>query len=427
MNDSDAPAQAPALRAGVRGANGRRRARALLTILSLAAIAGLSTAGYWFAYGRYHESTDNAYVGGNVVQVTPQVAGTVVSINADDTQFVRQGAPLVQLDPADYQVQLSAAEAELADAVRSVRGLYANSDQARASLVASEAELQRQRYEVARAQAEADRARAEYRRREELAAQGFVSPENVQNAKAALDAAAAQLDGAKAAVDQAQAAIVRSREQLRAAAGLVDNVSAQSHPRVLTAASKVKEAYLAMARSTVPAPTSGYVAKRAVQVGQRVSPGTALMAVIPAEQLWVDANFKEGQLENVRIGQPVSLTADLYGGGVVYHGRVVGLAAGTGSAFSLLPAQNATGNWIKIVQRLPVRIALDPAELAAHPLRIGLSMRATVDTHDRSGDVLARKPAEGPAYATDVYAEQAQAADALIDKIILANLARPHP
>jgi len=427
MSDPNTASQVSPLRATVPPASGRRRVRALVTILGVAATIGASATGYWLVYGRYHASTDDAYVGGNVVQVTPQVAGTVVSINADDTQFVKQGALLVQLDPADFQVQLAAAEAELADAVRSVRGLYANTDQARASLVASEAELQRQRYEVARTQAEADRARAEYRRREELAAQGFVSPENVQNAKAALDAAVAQLDGAKAAVDQAQAAIVRSREQLRAAAGLVDNVNAQSHPRVLTAASKVKEAYLAVARSAVPAPTSGYVAKRSVQVGQRVSPGMALMAVVPADQLWVDANFKEGQLEHVRIGQPVALTADLYGSDVAFRGRVVGLAAGTGSAFSLLPAQNATGNWIRIVQRVPVRIALDPAQLAAHPLRIGLSMRADVDTHDRSGDVLARKPAEGPAYATDVYVEQARDADALIDKIILTNLARTHP
>lgn len=424
MSDANTPSPPPAVRVARPSSNGRRRRRALLSIFGICVAAALAVGAYWLQYGQYHVSTDNAYVGGNVVQVTPQVTGTVVAINADDTQLVKQGEPLVRLDPSDHEVQLAVSEADLADAVRGVRGLYASSDQARAGLHEHEADVRRLRHEVARAEAEAERARAEFKRRETLVAQGFVSPENAENAKSSYDAAVAQLDAARAAVGQAQASVSSAQGQLRGAFGLVDNVTAATHPRVLAAASKVREAYLAVARSRIPAPVTGYVAKRSVQVGQRVSPGMALMAVIPGDQLWVDANFKEGQLQNVRIGQPATLTSDLYGGDVVYRGRVIGLAAGTGSAFALLPAQNATGNWIKIVQRVPVRIALDPAELAAHPLRVGLSIRAIVDTHDRSGDIVAKTPAEGPAYATDVYADQAREADALIARIIAANLGR---
>ena len=415
MNAPDAP-QA--------GAAQRRRARrgAMLALLFVVILAGAGWAAWWWWVGRAQVSTDNAYVGGNVVQVTPQVAGTVTQVAADDTQLVRAGDLLVRLDAADYEVQLASAEAALADSVRSVRGLYANTAQARATVKGREADLERARFELAAAQAALDKSRSDLLRREALAARNFVSPESVQSARTAVDASAAQRDAANAAILQAETAITAAGEQLRAASGLVDQVPVIRHPRVLAAAARLREAHLALARTRILAPVTGYVARRSVQVGQRVAPGAALMAVIPAEQLWVDANFKEAQLEHVRIGQPVRLSADMYGSPITFRGRVLGLGMGTGSAFALLPAQNATGNWIKVVQRVPVRIALDAHELAAHPLRIGLSMQATIDISDRSGDVLARKPAAGPGYETAVFAQQARAADAAIERVIAENM-----
>ncbi|MFO1420279.1 MAG: efflux RND transporter periplasmic adaptor subunit [Candidatus Competibacteraceae bacterium] len=397
----------------------RRRALLLLSLLFSAVAAGAG--GYWFVRGRWYVATDNAYVGGNVVQITPQVSGTVASVLADDTDLVEQGQPLVRLDPADAQVQLQLAQANLADAVRSVRGLYANDGQSRALIAQRAADLDRARTEVERMEAEVRRAQEEYARREALFRQKYIADETLQAARTALDAAIAQRDGARAAVEQARAAIRQAREQRTGTEVLVDNTSVETHPRVAAAAAKVKEAYLELARATVVAPVRGYVAKRSVQVGARVAPGTALMAVIPLGQLWVDANLKESQLEYVRIGQPVELSADLYGDEVKYAGRVVGLAPGTGGAFALLPAQNATGNWIKIVQRVPVRIALDPGALAQHPLRVGLSMRVTVDTHQRDGAVLATEPNGRERYATPVFEAQAGEADALIARIIEAN------
>ena len=397
----------------------RRRALLLLSLLFSAVAAG--GGGYWFVHGRWYVTTDNAYVGGNVVQITPQVSGTVVSVLADDTDLVEQGQPLVRLDPADAQVQLQLAQANLADAVRSVRGLYANDSQSQALIAQRTADLDRARTEVERMEVEVRRAQEEYARRKALFRQKYIADETLQAARTALDAAIAQRDGARAAVEQARAAIRQAREQRTGTEVLVDNTSVETHPRVAAAAAKVKEAYLELARATVVAPVRGYVAKRSVQVGARVAPGTALMAVIPLGQLWVDANLKESQLENVRIGQPVELSADLYGDEVKYTGRVVGLAPGTGGTFALLPAQNATGNWIKIVQRVPVRIALDSGALAQHPLRVGLSMRVTVDTHQRDGAVLATEPNGREWYATPVFDAQAGEADALIARIIEAN------
>jgi len=419
-----APAASPNGSA-VQRRNGRRRA--IAAILVLAALAGCGWAGWWWLFGGNSVSTENAYVGGNVVPVTPQVAGTVTRVAADDTQLVREGDLLVQLDDTDYRVQLASAQAALADAVRGVRALHANTGQARASVAGREADLRRAHFELAAAQAALDKARAELARRETLADRNFVSPENVQGARTAVEAALAQRDAARAAVAQAETAITAAAEQLRAAAGLVDRVPLERHPRVLEAASRVREAHLATARTRILAPVSGYVARRSVQIGQRVAPGTALMAVIPADQLWVDANFKESQLEHVRIGQPATLRSDLYGASVTYRGRVVGLSMGTGGAFALLPAQNATGNWIKVLQRVPVRIALDPGELAANPLRIGLSMRATVDTLDRSGDVLARTASRGDGYRTAVYDGQAREADESIARIVAENLGSARP
>lgn len=397
----------------------RLRALSMLALVFLTVAA--SVGGYWYFHGRWFVTTDNAYVGGNIIQITPQIAGTVIGVMADDTDLVEQGQTLVRLDPADAQVQLQFAQANLAEAVRAVRGLYANDNQSQALIAQRTADWERARTEVDRLDAQARLAQEDYARRDALFRQKYISGETLQSAKTALDAAIAQRDGARAAVEQARAAIRQAREQRTGAAVLVDNTSVETHPRVAAAAAQVKEAYLALARVAVVAPARGYVAKRSVQLGARVAPGAALMAVIPLGHLWVDANFKESQLEHVRIGQPVKLNADLYGGDVTYTGRIVGLAAGTGGAFALLPAQNATGNWIKIVQRVPVRIALDADTLTQHPLRVGLSMRVTVDTHQRDGAVLANAPNERARYATDVFDAQASEADALITRIIEVN------
>jgi membrane fusion protein (multidrug efflux system) len=398
-----------------------RRLRAIAVVVTLFAIAGAGAAGWWWFVGRWTVSTDNAYVAGNIVPVTPRVSGTVVSVLADDTQFIEQGKPLVKLDDSDAAAQLEQAQAALAQAVRAVRGLYADRDQSSAAIAARLADLSRARHQLSSAEADAARARADYERRVKLAAQHFVSEENVQNAKLTWDAASAQERAAQSAVKEAQAALTQARSQNAASGALVDRTTLENHPRVMSAAASVREAYLALARTTIPAPVSGYVAKRSVQVGQRVAPGDALMSVIPPEQMWVEANFKEGELRKVRIGQPVTLTVDLYGGHIDFHGEIAGLASGTGSAFALLPAQNASGNWIRIVQRLPVRIRLRPDELAAHPLRIGLSTRVKVSVRDTSGPVLAPQSGTDTEYNTPIFTQQASDADALIARIIAEN------
>jgi len=370
-----------------------RRRWLLRGLVVVIVVVGVLWGLYHFFVGRWYESTDDAYVNGNIVQITPQVPGTVVSIGADDNDFVREGQPLINFDPSNAQVALDAAEADLAATVRKVRGLYSgvNSSQA----------------EVAVRQAAVAQARADYRRRQGLAKTGAISAEELQHARDALTAAESALSGVQG--------------QLATSKALVEDTQIASHPDVQAAAAKVREAYLDLQRDTLVAPVSGHVAKRAVQVGQRVQPGTPLMAVVPLSQVWVDANFKETQLTDMRIGQPVTLESDLYGGDVEYHGHVEGLGVGTGSAFSLLPAQNATGNWIKIVQRLPVRIELDPQELQKHPLRIGLSMTAKVNLHDQSGPVLSQKAPSKPVFSTDVYERGTREADALIAKIIADN------
>ncbi len=370
--------------------NGKRRL--LMTLLVVVIIVAAIAYGlYYFLVARFHEATDDAYVNGNVVQITPQVTGTVIAVNADDTQNVKVGDPVVVLDGADARVALEQAEANLAQMVRQVRGLFVNNDQYRA--------------QIAERQADLSRAQDDLRRRLTVAQTGAVSQEEISHARDAVKAAQAALDGAQ--------------QQLASNRALTSNTSISTHPNVLAAAAKVRDAYLNNARNTLPAPVTGYVAKRSVQVGQRVSPGTPLMAIVPLNSLWVDANFKEVQLKHMRIGQPVTLTADVYGSSVVYHGTVVGFSAGTGSAFSLLPAQNATGNWIKVVQRLPVRVALDPKELQDHPLRIGLSMQVDVDIKNEGGSQLGN--AQNTVYQTDVFKKYGDQADAEIARIIAEN------
>ncbi len=370
-----------------------RRQRGLAIVLGVAVLAGVAWAAWWLWSARWDETTDDAYVSGNVVQITPQISGTVVAIGADDTQFVKSGQLLVQLDRADAKVALDRAEAKLARTVRDVRGLFSTSAQLQAAVEMRKSDLSRFEDDLAR--------------RLRLAGSGAISREELQHAQGAVN-------GAKAALLEAQQALAVNHAR-------VDRTTVDDHPDVLAAAAGVREAYLAYARTELPAPVSGFVAKRAVQLGQRVAPGVPLMAIVPLDQVWVEANFKESQLAHMRVGQPVSLSADLYGGKVEFHGKVVGFGAGTGSAFALLPAQNATGNWIKIVQRVPVRIALDPEDLAAHPLQIGLSMQVDVDTHDRSGVRLPQVAQTGAPYATDVFHVQEAVADARVKEIIAAN------
>jgi membrane fusion protein (multidrug efflux system) len=371
-----------------------KRTAWIAAIAGVFALAGIGYGAYWFLVARYQVYTDDAYVAGNVVQITPQVAGTAIAIGADNTDVVKAGQVLVELDAADALVALEQSEAQLAKTVRQVRNLFATSAQLQANVQMREADLAKARQDVAR--------------RERLSASGAVSGEEINHAGDALKAA--------------QAAVDAARQQAAANRALVDRTTVEDHPDVRNAAGRVREAYIAYGRTRIPAPVAGLVAQRSVQLGQRVSPGAPLMAVVPLDQVWVSANFKEPQLAGIRIGQPVKLTADYYGSKVQYDGEVVGMAAGTGSAFALLPAQNATGNWIKIVQRVPLRIAIEPAQLAAHPLRIGLSMQATVDIHDRGGPEVAAVSRTSPAYATPVFDVDKRDVDELIVKIVRANL-----
>ncbi|MFZ6648985.1 efflux RND transporter periplasmic adaptor subunit [Undibacterium sp. TJN25] len=337
--------------------------------------------------------TEDAYVEGNVVQVTPQLSGSVTQIGADNTDYVNAGQVLVQLNEVDAQLALSRASAQLSKAVRQVRVEFANVGQYRANVTLRATDLSR---------AEADLAR-----RHDLAGNGAISGEDMHHAEDAVKTARASLSVAE--------------QQLASASALVDQTDISSHPEVQAAISQLRDAYIASVRTTLRAPVSGLVTKRNVQLGQRVSAGAALMSIVPPEQMWVNANFKESQLGEIRIGQPVTLSADVYGKAVRYSGRVIGQDAGTGNAFSLLPAQNATGNWIKVVQRVPIRIALDPKELAAHPLKLGLSMHVAVDTNNRSGPVAMNTVAGRAAYTTDVFQHELEQADQLVERIVAAN------
>ncbi|MDB6048861.1 MAG: yibH 3 [Pseudomonas sp.] len=375
--------------------NPGRRKFWLLLVLVVVIVAAL---GLWFwyeKYGRWNESTDDAYVNGNVVAITPLVTGTVVSIGADDGDLVREGQVLIQFDPSDAEVGLQSAEANLGKTVRQVRGLYSNVDGMKAQLAAQRAEVKK--------------AQDNYNRRKNLAAGGAISQEELSHARDDLTTAQNSLNNVQ--------------QQLATSSALVDETVVSSHPDVKAAAAQLRQAYLANARSTLVAPVTGYVAKRTVQLGQRVQPGTALMAVIPLNEVWIDANFKETQLGMMRIGQQVDIEADLYGSDVKYTGTVDSVGAGTGSAFALLPAQNATGNWIKIVQRIPVRIHVNPDQLTDHPLRIGLSTVVDVNLHDQSGPVLAQQPPQKPLFSTTIYNKQLADADALITQLIHDNSA----
>jgi membrane fusion protein, multidrug efflux system len=347
----EAPAAAPPSRA---------RRRGLVGLGAAVVLCGLGYAGYWFFDGRYYESTDDAYVNGDVVQVTSEIPGTVVGLNVDDTQPVHEGQRLLELDPADAKIAEANAEADLARAVRQVRGLFAQGKELHAQI---------EQREQAERTADDD-----LKRRGGLLADGAISSE--------------ELSHARDAVTTTRANVAAARQQLSQTIAQIDGTTIADHPQVLAAAAAVRNAALALHRTELTSPVTGMIARRSVQVGQRVAAGTPLLAVVPLADVWVDANFKEGQLERMRTGQPVTLHTDLYGSDVTYHGHVVGIAAGSGNAFALLPPQNASGNWIKIVQRVPVRILLEPSELKAHPLRVGLSTTVRVDLHDTSGPLM---------------------------------------
>ncbi|MDU7556900.1 MAG: efflux RND transporter periplasmic adaptor subunit [Pseudomonas sp.] len=379
--------------------NQRKRKLWLSGLAILVILVGLGVWGWHELYGRWSESTDDAYVNGNVVEITPLVAGTVVSIGADDGDLVHEGQVLLNFDPSDSLVGLQSAEANLARTVRQVRGLFSNVSGTKAQVAAQKVAVQK--------------AQDNFNRRKNLAASGAISQEELSHARDDLASA--------------QSALRNNEQQLDTTSALVDNTAIANHTDVLAAAAQLRQAYLEHARTTLIAPVTGYVAKRTVQLGQRVQPGTALMAVIPLNQLWIDANFKETQLDKMRIGQPVEIESDLYGSNVKYSGTVDSIGAGTGSAFALLPAQNATGNWIKIVQRVPVRIHINADELAQHPLRIGLSTTVDVNLHDQSGPVLAQQPPQKAMFTTNVYEQQLAEADTLISRLIESNSAVAGP
>lgn len=363
----------------------------LILILMLAAAGCLA---WYFLYARYYESTDDAYVNGNQVALTPQIGGTVTQVTADEGDFVEKGQPLVLLDPSDTKIALQQAEANLANTVRQVRGLYSTADNYRAQVAAKQVALQT--------------AQNDYARRQKIFSTGAIAAEDLSHYRDA--------------VSSAQSDLAAAQQALRTNLAMVDDTVIDSHPEIKTAVATLRQRYLDNARTTIVAPVSGYVAKRAVQLGMRVTSGTTLLAIVPLNEVWVDANFKESQMNTMRLGQKVTLSADLYGDDVEYHGTIESLGIGTGSAFSLLPAQNASGNWIKIVQRLPVRITLDPHDMQKHPLRVGLSMNARVDIrNNEDGHLLPQQTVSTPRFTTDVYKDSLEAADKLVAKILHDN------
>jgi membrane fusion protein (multidrug efflux system) len=372
--------------------NNNKRRAGFLILGVLIVVAAIGYGLYWFLDARFYESTDDAYVAGNVVAITSRENATVMSLHADNTQTVKQGQVLIEMDPAVANVNLASAQANLARAVRAVRGEFSGADSYRAQL--SQAQ-------VALAQAQSD-----YQRRQKASTDGAVSGEELAHAHDGVAGAQAAVSAAKAGLDHALSQ--------------VEGTNVAGNPDVLTAEAQLRNAAITLGHMRLVAPVDGVVAQRTVQVGQQVAAGTPLMAVVPLSDVWIDANFKEVQLSDMRIGQPVDVTADVYGGSVIYHGHIEGLGAGSGSAFALLPPQNASGNWIKIVQRVPVRIALDPKELAEHPLRVGLSVAASVDVRDTSGPSVTSTMSGGTMIG-NTGEDTSAATDAMIAKILADN------
>lgn len=361
----------------------QRRNQRLLALGGGVVVVAAAATAYWTLYASHFVSTDNAYAAVEVAQVTPAIGGTIAEVKVKDTQAVKQGDVLVTIDPTDAQLALAQAEAELGRAVRRVRAYVANDGGLAAQVSARVAEEKRAEAQLSAAQADFERAQIDLKRRQALLASGSVSGDELTKAQNAHAAAQANLASAKAAIVQASANRVAAQGAREANAALIDQAQGDSNPEILLARAKRDQARIDLERTVIRAPMDGVVAKRQVQLGQRVPAGAPLLSVVPVQDIYVNANFKEGQLQKVRPGQTATVTSDLYGSSVSYHGVVEGLAGGSGSAFAAIPAQNATGNWIKVVQRLPLRIRLDAEELAAHPLKVGLSMTVKIDT--RSG------------------------------------------
>ncbi|EQB18323.1 EmrA/EmrK family multidrug efflux transporter periplasmic adaptor subunit [Sphingobium lactosutens] len=342
-------------------------------------VVGLLWGAWYMLFGRNHVSTDNAYVNAEMAQVTPLIGAQVIDVLVSDTQSVKKGDILVKLDPTNAKIAVAQAEADLAEARRRFRQTDATSDSLAAQVEARSADIVQARAQLATAQADLEKARVDLQRREALVADGAVSGDEVTAARTAYASAQAALRLAQAGVKTAEATRGAATGQLEANQALVRGSTEDTDPAVLAAKARLESARLDLERTIIRAPIDGIVTKRQVQVGQRVAQGSPIMSIVPISQVYVDANFKEKQLRGVRVGMPAKVTSDLYGDDVVYHGKIVGFSGGTGSSMSLIPAQNATGNWIKVVQRLPLRIELDPKELAAHPLRVGLSMEVEID------------------------------------------------
>ena len=370
-----------------------KRKRALILLTLLFVIIAVAYGAYWFLVLRHFEETDDAYVAGNQVQIMAQVSGSVTKVWADNTDYIQQGDVLVTLDQTDAQQAFEKAQTQLASSVRQMRQLMINNKQLQANIDIRKTTL---------AQAQTD-----LNRRIPLGSANLIGREELQHAKDAVTSAQAALDVAV--------------QQYNANQAMILGTKLEDQPTVRQAATDVRNAWLALQRTEIVSPMSGYVSRRSVQPGAQISPTTPLMAVVPASNLWVDANFKETQLAHMRIGQPVTVISDIYGDDVKYTGKVVGLDMGTGSAFSLLPAQNATGNWIKVVQRLPVRIELDADQLAKHPLRIGLSTLVKVDTSNRDGQMLANQIRTSPVYESNAREISLDPVNKLINDIVQAN------
>ncbi|WP_217653744.1 efflux RND transporter periplasmic adaptor subunit [Marinomonas polaris] len=370
-----------------------QRKKGLIILFGIVVLGAIGTAWYYESFVVGNQTTDDAYVEGNIVSITPETVGTVTQITADDGDFVEKGQVLVRFDKADADLEYENSKAKLAQAVRQVRAMFNNVTQAEAVVDANKIALHK--------------AERDYDRRKNMVKAGGLSQEDLSHAKDM--------------VDSAQTQLAVAIEQLKAQSSMISGTTVETHPIVQSAITDVKQAYLTKQRTDIVAPVTGYVARRQVQLGQRVSPSSTLMAVVPLNDVWVDANFKETQLNSMRIGQPVSLISDLYGDEVVFHGTVESLGIGTGSAFSVLPAQNATGNWIKIVQRLPVRIKLDTHDITSHPLRIGLSMNVDVDTSNTSGKLLSTISPEKPRFDTNAYDKPMENIQQIISQIIKDN------
>ncbi|HGM9964100.1 TPA: multidrug efflux MFS transporter periplasmic adaptor subunit EmrA [Providencia stuartii] len=371
----------------------RKRRNALMFLTFLFIAIGVGWAIYWFLVLRHYETTDNAYVAGNQVQIQSQISGSVMTVNVDNTDFVKSGTVLVELDPRDAQLALEKAKTTLANSVRQTHQQIVNSRQYQANIDMKRSELISLQNDL--------------KRREVLGSSNLIGKEELQHARKA--------------VVSAKAALEVAIEQLNANKAIILDTPLEKQPAVEAAATEVRNTWLALQRTKIVSPVDGYVSRRSVQVGSQITTSTPLMAIVPSEGMWIDANFKETQLADMRIGQPVKVTTDFYGKNIVFNGTVAGLDMGTGSAFSLLPAQNATGNWIKVVQRLPVRIVLDPAQLEQYPLRIGLSTEVTVDTLNKDGKVLSKGMREAPAYHTSALAIDMSPADKIVTEIINNN------